>query len=79
VDNKPAIIPIICIVLFVGLVAGAYFIGRGSGPATELADINRKIDSINASITSQQREIENQIDGVTKLFESVTRNKTSCN
>lgn len=68
-DNKPAIIPIICIVLFVGLVAGAYFIGRGSGTATELADINRKIDSLSGAITSQQREIESQVAGITGIIE----------
>lgn len=71
VENKPVVIRLVAVVLILGLLVGAYFLGRTDARPGELAELNRKIDSIGAAVTEQQRQVETEIGRFGKLVESI--------
>jgi chromosome segregation ATPase len=72
VENKPVIVRLIAVFVILGLMVGTYFLGRADAVPAELADINRKIDSLSSSITEQQRQVETEIARFGKLIERVS-------
>jgi chromosome segregation ATPase len=65
--------PIAAVVVCIGLIVGAYFLGRNDAAPGELTELNRKIDSLSGAIASQQREIKTEIAEFTGVIESVSR------
>jgi hypothetical protein len=63
--------PIAAVFLCVGLIVGAYFLGRTDAAPGELTELNRKIDSLSGAIASQQREIKVEIAEFTGIIERV--------
>jgi len=73
VEKNPVIIHIVAVFLILGLLVAAYFLGRSDARPGELAELNRKIDSLGSNIASQQREIEKQTYEFAGLLESISR------
>jgi len=59
---------IIAVVAALGLIVSAYFLGRTDAKPAELAELNRKIDSIGSTITDQQRNFAQQLGAITDRF-----------
>lgn len=66
VENKPVVIRLVAVFVIIGLMVGAYFLGRADAVPAELADINRKIDNLSSAITDQQRSFESIIGEVAR-------------